>query len=58
MAWGKWREDGLTQHRNWWPEAYREACQHWGTDPDPNVLAYSTTYEQVRADLKTISASA
>ena len=25
--------------------------------PDPVVLAYSTTYEQVRADLKTISAS-
>ena len=26
--------------------------------PDPAVLAYSTSYEQVRADLKEISASA
>jgi hypothetical protein len=58
MDWGKWRQDGLTQHRNWWPDAYRQACRHWGTSPDPAVLAYSTTYEQVRADLKTISASA
>ncbi len=57
MDWGKWREEGLTRHRNWWPEAYREACKHWGIEPDPEVLAYSTTYEQVRADLKTISTS-
>ena len=26
-------------------------------DPDPKVLGYSTSYESVRADLKTISAS-
>jgi hypothetical protein len=58
MDWNKWREDGLTQHRNWWPAAYREACKHWGIEPDPEVLGYATTYEQVRADLKTISASA
>ena len=57
MNWAKWREDGLTQHRNWWPKVYREACQRWGVDPDPKVLNYSTTYESVRADLKTISAS-
>jgi hypothetical protein len=58
MDWDKWRKEGLTQHRNWWPEAYQEACLYWGIKPDPAVLAYSTTYEQVRADLKTISASA
>ena len=57
MDWGKWREEGLTRHRNWWPDTYREACQRWGAEPDPDVLAYSTSYEQVRADLKTISAS-
>src|SRR5437773_8752255 len=57
MDWGKWRQEGLTRHRNWWPDAYREACKHWGIEPDPEVLAYSTTYEQVRADLKTVSAS-
>jgi hypothetical protein len=57
MDWGAWKKQGLTQHRNWWPEVYREACARWGTPPDPEVLAYSTTYEAVRADLKTISAS-
>ncbi|MBI4662652.1 MAG: hypothetical protein HY735_27885 [Verrucomicrobia bacterium] len=57
MNWNKWREEGLTQHRNWWPEVYRAACERWGVQPDPEVLAYSTTYESVRADLKMISAS-
>jgi hypothetical protein len=36
---------------------YRDACQHWGIEPDPAVLAFSTSYQQVRADLKTISTS-
>jgi hypothetical protein len=30
MGWEQWREQGLTQHRNWWPEAYTEACARWG----------------------------
>jgi hypothetical protein len=58
MDWEKWRREGLTHHRNWWPDVYREACQHWGVEPDPAVLAYSTSYQTVRADLKDISASA
>jgi len=58
MGWAEWRAQGLTQHRNWWPDLYREACAHWKIDPDPAVLGYATTYESVRADLKTISASA
>jgi hypothetical protein len=58
MNWNQWREDGLTQHRNWWPDVYQDACKAWGVEPDPKVLAYSTTYQEVRADLKTISASA
>ena len=58
MNWENWRKQGLTQHRNWWPELYREACRHWGTEPDPKVLAYSTTYETVRADLKELTGSA
>jgi hypothetical protein len=57
MDWGRWKEEGLTKHRNWWPDVYRDACARWGIEPDPAVLAYSTTYEAVRADLKTISAS-
>ena len=57
MGWRQWREKGLTQHRNWWPEVYREACESWGVKPDPEILSYNTTYETVRADLKELSAS-
>jgi len=58
IGWREWRDKGLTQHRNWWPETYRDACKAWGVEPDPKVLAFDTTYEQVRADLKTITGSA
>ena len=58
MNWENWRKEGLTQHRNWWPEVYRAACRHWGIEPDPKVLAYNTTYETVRADLKELTGSA
>jgi hypothetical protein len=57
VGWREWRDRGLTQHRNWWPDCYREACQRWGIEPDPKALAFNATYEQVRADLKNISAS-
>ncbi|HEY0547964.1 MAG TPA: hypothetical protein VGF13_00095, partial [Verrucomicrobiae bacterium] len=58
MGWRQWRDEGLTQHRNWWPDVYREACRAWGVEPDPKVLAYDTTYETVRADLKELTGSA
>jgi hypothetical protein len=58
MNWAKWKEERLTQHRNWWPDLYRAACQRWGVTPDHKVLAYNTTYEQVRADLKELTGSA
>ncbi|MGA2749164.1 MAG: hypothetical protein ABSG59_10340 [Verrucomicrobiota bacterium] len=58
VGWRQWREEGLTGHRNWWPDCYRQACESGGVEPDPKVLAYNTTYEQVRADLKDLSASA
>lgn len=58
MNWDQWRRDGKTAHRNWWPDVYRAACQHWQIQPDPEVLAYATSYESVRADLKNLSASA
>lgn len=58
MGWSEWRDKGLTQHRNWWPDVYREACKKWGTQPDPEVLGYNTTYQEVRADLKTVTGSA
>jgi hypothetical protein len=57
MNWENWRQQGFTQHRNWWPELYRAACQGWGIEPDPEVLAYSTSYQTVRADLKELTGS-
>ena len=57
MNWENWRQQGLTQHRNWWPEVYRAACKHWKIEPDPEVLAYATTYQTVRADLKELTGS-
>lgn len=57
MGWETWKKEGKTEHRNWWPEVYREACDRWGVVPDPKILAYNTTYQQVRADLKNISVS-
>ncbi len=55
--WREYLETGLTQHRNWWPEIYQQACQLWGVTPDPQALAYAETYETKRADLQAISAS-
>ena len=48
---------GLTEHRNWWPEIYADACRARGVEPDADVMAFNQTYESVRADLKEISAS-
>jgi hypothetical protein len=58
MNWENWRKEGLTQHRNWWPDLYRDACKHWGIEPNPTVLDYNTTYQSVRADLKDLTGSA
>jgi hypothetical protein len=55
--WRDVRDQGLTAHRNWWPELYLQACKNWGIEPDPRALAFDETYEETRADLKNISAS-
>jgi hypothetical protein len=55
--WTAVRDQGLTRHENWWPAVYRQACQSWGIEPDPRVLAYAVTYENQRADLKAVAAS-
>ncbi len=55
--WSEVRDLGLTDHANWWPAIYRQACQSWGIEPDPKILAYDVTYEGKRADLKTVGAS-
>jgi hypothetical protein len=58
IGWSQWRDEGLTEHRNWWPDVYLDYCKAQGREPDPAVLAYDTTYEATRADLRTVSASA
>lgn len=58
MNWDNWRKEGLTEHRNWWPDLYREVCRRRGVEPDPKVLAYNTTYQAIRADLKELTGSA
>ena len=57
IDWNSYVKQGLTRHENWWPDLYREWCRVRGHPPDPGVLAYHTTYEQARADLKDISSS-
>jgi hypothetical protein len=52
--WTTVREKGLTQHENWWPAVYRQACDAAGETPDDKVLNYATTYEGKRADLKEV----
>lgn len=52
--WGKWKEDGLTEHQNWWPKVYSDTCEKMGVVPDPKVLAYNVSYEDARADQKKV----
>lgn len=56
--WEAVRDQGLTQHANWWPAIYEQACAAWGEKPDPRVLAYAETYASKRADLKSVATSA
>lgn len=58
INWRSYLEEGLTQHRNWWPDLYKCYCEKKGIKPDPRALAFNETYEQKRADLHAISASA
>ena len=55
--WKTVRDQGLTQHANWWPAVYRQACAAWGERPDDKALAFATTYEATRADLKEMATS-
>jgi hypothetical protein len=58
IGWRQWRDEGLTGHRNWWPDVYLDYCRAQTLEPDPKVLAFAETYEAKRADLKAVSASA
>ena len=52
LEWTRWRNEGLTAHRNWWPDLYRAYCLKKGIEPDREILAYNVSYEKVRPDLK------
>jgi hypothetical protein len=49
--WATVRDQGLTNHENWWPAIYTQFCSAEGVSPDPNVLAFDETYEGKRADI-------
>lgn len=53
--WTTVKEQGLTQHENWWPTIYSQACAAEGVKPDPAVLAFNETYEAKRADLRIVA---
>lgn len=54
--WATVKARGLTNHDNWWPTVYSQACAAEGVSPDPVVLAFDETYEGKRADLQRIAA--
>ena len=57
VGWGEFKKQGLTEHRNWWPDLYRTWCENNGRKPDARSLAFCETYEGKRPDLKTLPAS-
>ncbi len=50
--WTSVKEQGLTDHENWWPGIYLQACVAARVEPDANALAFAETYEGQRADRK------
>ena len=52
--WQAVKDQGLTEHANWWPEIYRQACVGWNEPPDPKALAFAETYAGARADLRVV----
>ena len=56
--WQQVKDQGLTEHANWWPDLYKRACEIRNEQPDPKVLAFDTTYAEQRADLKSVTGSA
>jgi hypothetical protein len=52
--WQEYKDLGLTEHHNWWPDLYSKVCLQRGVTPDPKVLAFNVTYQQKRADLETL----
>jgi hypothetical protein len=55
--WQTVKDQGLTEHANWWPAIYIQACQTWRESPHDRALAFDTTYQGKRADLKEVASS-
>lgn len=55
VDWAAWQRDGLTDHENWWPGVYEDACHRLGWTYDARVAAFATSYADQRADLKSVS---
>ena len=51
-SYDKFEASGLTQHKNWWPEIYSQACKSWGIEQDERVKAFDVSYRETRADQK------
>jgi hypothetical protein len=49
--WATVKAKGLTDHANWWPAVYSQACAASGTVPDAAVLSYDVSYDGRRADV-------
>jgi len=56
-CWDQWKEEGLTAHRNWWPDLYRNYCESRSIEPDSEILKFNISYRSTRADLKDIPSS-
>ena len=54
-CWDQWKAEGLTEHRNWWPDLYRSYCESRSITPNPEILAFDTSYRSTRADLKELA---
>jgi hypothetical protein len=56
--WQQVKDQGLTEHANWWPAIYEQACAAWHELPNAKALAFNETYADARADLKGVTGSA
>ncbi|MCA9045192.1 MAG: hypothetical protein KDA69_12775 [Planctomycetaceae bacterium] len=57
MNWSAWKDEGLTEHENWWPGLYTEFCSLHELTPDQNAMQFHETYSTSRADLEKLPAN-
>jgi hypothetical protein len=52
--WATVKDQGLTDHANWWPDIYSQACAADSKMYDAKAMAFAESYEGKRADLKDV----